>query len=205
MENQAQNQAQSQPQHNPNEVGFTEIIIPLGLSIFCGVGGFVWGLVRMAQGHKKPGWVAIGINAAIMMIGIIGLLGLTAVGVTAANEAMEGVEGAPSAKVADADKPTIEVTAEELFADYDKNEIKANAKYKGSNVKVTGTVSGIDADVMDDPVVKLSTGQMLQDVSLHDINADVAAELNKGDTISATCSEVSEIIGSPILRGCAVH
>lgn len=59
------------PTRDPNKITPTDILIPLGLSVFCGFGGFVWGLVRMSQDHHRPGWVAIGINAGLMALGFV--------------------------------------------------------------------------------------------------------------------------------------
>jgi hypothetical protein len=65
-----------QPAHetwvNPNRVGVTEIIAPLLLSIFfCGIGGYAWGFYKLIQGHNKPGWVAMGINFAVWILGFV--------------------------------------------------------------------------------------------------------------------------------------
>lgn len=59
------------PSHDPTKITPTDIILPILLSVFCGVGGFGWGLVRMMQGHHKPGWVAMGINAAVWALGLL--------------------------------------------------------------------------------------------------------------------------------------
>ncbi len=64
--------------HDPNKVTATDIILPVLLSLFCGIGGFVWGMVRMVQGHQKPGWVAMGINAGIWALGLVVWATLTA-------------------------------------------------------------------------------------------------------------------------------
>jgi hypothetical protein len=42
-----------------------DIIVPLILSLFCGIGGFAWGLIRLAQGHKKPGVTALLVNLGV--------------------------------------------------------------------------------------------------------------------------------------------
>jgi hypothetical protein len=59
------------PGIDPNRVGATEIFAPLLLSLFCGVGGFVWGFIKMAQGHNKPGWVAVAINGGVWLAGFV--------------------------------------------------------------------------------------------------------------------------------------
>lgn len=68
------------PTHDPNKITPTDIALPILLSVFCGFGGFAWGLVRMAQGHHKPGWLALGINAGVWALGVTGLVFLYALG-----------------------------------------------------------------------------------------------------------------------------
>jgi len=199
---------QDQAQSDPNAIGFTEIIIPLALSLFCGIGGFVWGLVRFAQGHKKPGWVAVGINAGMVILGGIGFAVLAAIGMAGASHAMqEAAASSPSAGTPEqlAERPTVQVTAREMFSDYQGNEVRANAKYQGKNVVVSGTVSKVSADIMDEPVVDLESGNMILGVSLHDLPASAAGALNNGENITALCTEVSEVAGAPQLGGCSLQ
>lgn len=59
------------PTHDPQRIGPAEILVPLVLSLICGIGGFGWGLVRFAQGHSKPGLVAVAINAGLWAAGLI--------------------------------------------------------------------------------------------------------------------------------------
>lgn len=47
-----------------------DIIVPLVLTLFCGIGGFVWGLIRLAQGHKKPGTAAMLVNVGVWVAGL---------------------------------------------------------------------------------------------------------------------------------------
>lgn len=58
------------PPTQPAKTTVTDVVVPLALSVFCGFGGFVWGLVRLAQGHNRPGWVAIAVNAGVWAVGI---------------------------------------------------------------------------------------------------------------------------------------
>lgn len=210
------------PQDDPNAIGVTEIIVPLGLSLLCGIGGFVWGLVRLAQGHKKPGWVAIGVNAATCVAGFVLFMALVGAGMAAgagadasqtanATPLANADDDAPAANAEPDDAPpaptreTIQVTAKQIFADYQANEIRANAKYQGKDILITGTVSGIDADIMDDPVVNLRAPGALLNVTLKDIDATAAANLSKGQHITARCTEVMEVMSSPILSDCALQ
>ena len=50
------------------------------------------------------------------------------------------------------------VTARELFDDFQANEVRANGKYKGNSIKVSGVVSRIGTDIADTPYVALEVG-----------------------------------------------
>ncbi len=54
----------------PERVTAIDIIVPLILSLFCGIGGFGWGLLRLVQGHKKPGTTAMLVNLGVWAAGI---------------------------------------------------------------------------------------------------------------------------------------
>ena len=75
------------PPHNPHCVTPTDIIVRIILSVFCGIGGFVGGLIKMAQGHNKPGWIACAINGGVWVLGIIGWIILLALAGAAASVA----------------------------------------------------------------------------------------------------------------------
>jgi hypothetical protein len=72
------------PAHDPTKITPTDIILPIVLSVFCGIGGFVWGLIRMVQGHHRPGWVAMGINAAVWGLGVVLWIFIFALGMAGA-------------------------------------------------------------------------------------------------------------------------
>ncbi len=55
--------------------------------------------------------------------------------------------------------PAIEVSAVKLAADYNANEVSADATYKGKLVKATGIVSSIGKDILSTPYVSLSDGK----------------------------------------------
>src|SRR3546814_14146885 len=53
----------------------------------------------------------------------------------------------------------VKVTASELYQAYEANEAAAQGQYGGRLLEVTGTVDGVDLDLMDDPSVKLEIGR----------------------------------------------
>jgi hypothetical protein len=99
------------------------------------------------------------------------------------------------------------LTAMELWAAFSENEVSAQAALKGKPVLITGTVDSISLDFADEPVVSLATGNQFQSVQLDFDEKDVEATsaLRKGQTVTALCKEVSEVVGTPMLDGCQIQ
>lgn len=100
----------------------------------------------------------------------------------------------------------IKVTADQLFAEYDSNEIAANQKFKGQKILVTGTVDAIQADFSDKPVISLRAGGeynfLLPQASLAESEESKAAQLGKGQRVSLLCIGDSEVGGMAMLSDC---
>lgn len=96
------------------------------------------------------------------------------------------------------------VTAQQLFDEVDANEIAALEKYKGKVIEVTGTVDGVDAGLLDQPTVLLQTSNQFMAVQaqLPKGQTDFAASLQKGQKVTLVCAEMTEAIGTPMLRDC---
>jgi len=78
------------------------------------------------------------------------------------------------------------VTAEQLLADYESNELKADQLYKYKLVEITGIVGDIGKDILDDPYLTLTNGDEYAIISVQCYfkNADEEAkaiDLAKGD------------------------
>jgi hypothetical protein len=100
--------------------------------------------------------------------------------------------------------PTVRVSAEELYSAFDSNEAAAQMKYGKSTLIVSGEIKSISLDFSDEPVINLVTSNMFSSVALNDIDNDVAASLSKGQSITAKCTKLTEVIGSPRLGGCSI-
>lgn len=70
--------AQPPPPHPADAVTATDVIVPILLTLICGVGGFAWGLIRLVQGRYRQGWFALGINAGLWLMGAIAWVTLVA-------------------------------------------------------------------------------------------------------------------------------
>lgn len=103
--------------------------------------------------------------------------------------------------------PPLKLSADDLFTAYKANEVSADAKYKGKTLAVSGTVSEIGKDFTDAPYVKLSVAENqfegVQAVFSKSSN-DELAKLQKGQSITVTCTGNGMVIGTPILD-CKQH
>jgi hypothetical protein len=141
----------------------------------------------------------------VVGIPIVLMVGFCAVVGAAVNSADKEIKAEKFAKEkAIAAKPVTSVTAKELFQAYEANEMRANAKYGGYRLRVSGTVDSIDSDFMDDAVIKLRGGSRWQHVSARGIDASDAARLSKGESVILLCDSVNEVIGSPQLSDCGM-
>ncbi|MGS1028816.1 OB-fold protein [Burkholderia glumae] len=97
--------------------------------------------------------------------------------------------------------PPIEISAVDLYNAYKANEVAADAKYKGKQIKITGIVGTIGKDVMDDPYITLVAVNDFETVNVYFSKAriDDLSKLNKGDSISVTCKGSGMVLGSPML------
>ena len=105
-------------------------------------------------------------------------------------------------------EPELSISATELINAYKENEVKADKMYKGKIVEVNGIVDGIDSDIGDKAVVRLSNGD---EFSFDDVicyidndNQDKACELEKGQNVTIIGKEDGEIAGTPCIKDCKI-
>ena len=105
-------------------------------------------------------------------------------------------------------EPELSISATELINAYNENEVKADKMYKGKIVEVNGIVDGIDSDMDDKAVVRLSDGDKfsIYTVSCYidDENQDNACELKKGENVIIIGEADGEIIGEPVIKNCKI-
>lgn len=80
----------------------------------------------------------------------------------------------------------IEIASSQLFADYEANAIAADEKYKNKVLLVTGKITAIDRDLLDDIYITLEGEESLGDVQCFFAEEHVksALKLSKGQTIT---------------------
>jgi len=148
---------------------------------------------------KKPGVMKIGCLSVIAIIVVVVIIGMIA-----GPKPPSGQPASDSGKPAD---PPMKVTAEELFKAYDDNEAAAQQKYGSRPLLVSGSVSKIDLDIVDNPVVMLRTSNefMPAQAALADESKAKAPSLSKGEAVDLLCDDVSEVIGTPMLKNCVLQ
>lgn len=105
-----------------------------------------------------------------------------------------------------AQAPALEVSANQLYADYEANGVSADQQYKGKILKVTGTVNTIDKDIMDQIYVTLKGDGVLGDVQcfFSDDYINEAAQLQKGQKITVVGKCDGKMM-NVMLKGCSIE
>jgi tRNA_anti-like len=96
-------------------------------------------------------------------------------------------------------------TTEQLYQDYNTNEVATQSKIGDSRIRVTGSVAEIDQDALGHPVVKLSSRNDNSAVmTLSDDQHAAAAQLAKGETVDIECDKMRRIVAAPQGSDCTL-
>jgi hypothetical protein len=96
-------------------------------------------------------------------------------------------------------------SVEQLYRDYDANEIAIQSKIGGSPIRVSGSVAQINEDISGHPVVTLHTsGGDNAEMLLTDDQRSAAAQLSKEDAVEIQCNKMQRIAARLRGSGCAV-
>ena len=105
-------------------------------------------------------------------------------------------------------EPELSISATELINAYEENEVKADKMYKGKIVEVNGIVDGVDSDMDDKAIVRLSNGD---EFSIYTVgcyidneNQDKACELEKGENVTIIGKADGECVGFPYIKDCKI-
>jgi hypothetical protein len=144
---------------------------------------------KMSTGKK----VLIGLGILV----VIGLIG-NALG---KKDSQASINGEANANLTQAQKDSIEkakleeikkntITATQLIAEYEANEVSADNTFKGKTFYVAGTVLDIKKDVLGKIYVILDGGNIVRRVQCYFEDAETAGKMSKGMevTFKGTCS-----------------
>ena len=101
--------------------------------------------------------------------------------------------------------PPIEVSPSKLYQDYENNEVAADLKYKEKTLMLTGSVTEIKKDIMDDIVVEINAGGAYKSIDCYfgKNHTDEAAALTKGEKITIKGRCEGKVIDVS-LKGCSI-
>lgn len=95
----------------------------------------------------------------------------------------------------------ISITAEDLYKEYEENEIAADRKYKGKPVKVSGTIRDI-GKTLGEPHINLATGKFSHQVIVYfpeNKYDDRIAQYSTGNNIEVTGTCKGETLGMVVI------
>lgn len=96
-------------------------------------------------------------------------------------------------------------SVEQLYQDYDANEVAIRSKIGGSPIRISGSVAQINEDPSGHPVVTLHTsGGDNAEMLLTDDQRSAAAQLSKEDAVEIQCNKMQRIAARLRGSGCAV-
>ncbi len=103
-------------------------------------------------------------------------------------------------------EPESSLTAPQLYADYDANEVAADNRYKGKVVVVNGIVEDIGKDLLDNAYIMLFSGDMMFGVQCFFAESEEHSfgSLSKGQQVSIK-GRVEGKLGNVLLKGCSFH
>jgi len=168
----------------------------------------VWRAVAIKA--RERGWPLLGRHLTGIGVGMIAGMAavLVIIAVTPKDLTLKNVQAPPNQLAEEAKsaprKQYVSARAKELFDEYHANEVAADLKYKGRDVLIVGTVQSIDKNVLNNVVVRLSTRNKFQPVSvtLKRSNRNAAAAFKKGDILTFDCKGDGMLTGSPSMKEC---
>ena len=102
--------------------------------------------------------------------------------------------------------PIAELTAEKLYAEFEKNEIAAEALYKGKEIIVTGKIADVKKNIAGQPIVNLDAGSLkFIGCRFPDNKIDQLINLKKGETARFSCTVDYKIITTINLSNCSIR
>ncbi len=144
---------------------------------------------------SKAGMGCLAVVAIVVILIIIGAIAGSPNG-TAAGKGNATADAAPARAV----------TARELARAYSANEVAAQKEYGDQALSVTGTVSGISLDFMNNPTLQFETeNQFLPAQASFDKSyGSKLAAISKGSKVTITCKSITEVVSAPMLDDCSL-
>lgn len=196
-----------------------EMTVLLAIGIFFIPGIFAWFTLRR-------GYSTLSRVVTFVWLGFVALIWITAMGSVHSDEVaqaptrpsfveetrpapapVQAETAPPAAKPAAAPVQTaLEVQAAALAQAYSDNEPAAKQTYGGKTLRVTGRVTGVTLDFMDNPVIQMEGVNPFLHVQASFTKAYSArlSSVSKGSVVTVTCNKVTEVISAPMLDDCTI-
>jgi hypothetical protein len=111
---------------------------------------------------------------------------------------------APVAPPAAEVHPAIKVTALQLLAEYNANEVAADIKYKRKPLQVSGRVASINKDFTDSIYIAIQGDSGLSNIHASGFSVEQASIFKKNQSIVINCIGGGLVMLSPILKECSL-
>lgn len=101
---------------------------------------------------------------------------------------------------------SVKITSLQISQEYDKNEARGDAMYKGKILQITGVITSIKKDLFNSTIIALNGISRFSDVQaeVQKSEEQKAIELNKGMQIELKCKGSGEVMSTPILKECII-
>lgn len=128
---------------------------------------------------------------------VLVLLGILAVGSTDTDTDTQKVQS---------QAPNYTISADQLYSDYNSNEVAADAKYKGKVVIVSGRIQDIGKDIVDDAYIIIGGEGFLDRVQCMFTKGQQSsvASLSKGQHVRVK-GEVAGKMGNVLVNKCTLQ
>lgn len=116
------------------------------------------------------------------------------------------VETDSGAKKVASEAAAYNLSADQLYSEYDANQVAADAKYKGKIVTIAGSINDIGKDVTDTAYVVIGGTGMLNGTQcmFPKGQESIIGNLSKGQQVTAK-GEVNGKIGNVLVRNCTIQ
>jgi hypothetical protein len=154
-------------------------------------------------------WLTGMIPVPKQLVGLLGTGSRPVRSVKASEKTAEQVPLMVTAPTAFSPKPVdgavYRASVEQLYLDYDANEVAIQSKIGTNPIRVSGSVGEINEDTSGHPVVRLRIGgDDRADMVLTDDQRSAAAQLSKEDAVEIQCSKMQRIASRLHGSGCAL-
>ncbi len=137
------------------------------------------------------------LKSNILSAFVLVALGILAIGSTDTDTDTEEVQS---------QAPSYTLSANQLYREYDSNEVAADAKYKGKVVVVSGSIQDIGKDIMDEAYIVIGGGGFLDGVQCTFTKGEQSSisRLSKGQQVRVK-GEVAGKMGNVLVNKCSLQ